>query len=58
MGKAKADAKMAEKLITDDSFMMILNERMKRPMKSEGVFKMDANERMSESDCSRVIALK
>lgn len=42
---------MAEKLITDDSFMMILNERMKRPMRSEGVFKMDANERMSESDC-------
>ena len=42
---------MAEKLITDDSFMMILNERMKRPMRSEGVFEMDANERMSESDC-------
>jgi hypothetical protein len=49
---------MAEELMTDDSFMMILNERMKRPMRSAGVFKMDVNERMSESECWRVIALK
>jgi len=49
---------MAEKLITDDTFMMILNERMKRAMRSKGVLKMNDNERMSEFDCQRVIALR
>jgi hypothetical protein len=58
VGKAKADAKMAEKLITDDSFMMIMNERTKRAMRSQGVLKMNDYERMSEFDCQRVLALK
>jgi hypothetical protein len=49
---------MTEKLMTDDTFMMILDERMKRAMRSEGALKMDDNERMSKFDCQRVIALK
>ena len=44
--------------MTDDTFMMALNEGMERAMGSKAVSKMNDNERMSEFDCQRVIALK
>jgi hypothetical protein len=42
---------MEEKLITDKTFMVALNERMKIAMKWEWISRMTVNERMPESDC-------
>jgi hypothetical protein len=51
VGKARADAKRAEKLVIVETFMVGLNEWIQRAMRWEWVSKMDGNERMLEFDC-------
>jgi hypothetical protein len=42
---------MAEKLMADEAFMMVLDERMKRARWWERILKMNSNERISKSGC-------